>query len=71
MKLVVSFNPGDVNGDDVINILDVVLIVQIIIGNEASLDSADFNQDGQINIIDVVYKVVELVCGTCSSYSRY
>ena len=57
MKLVNSSLPGDVNSDDVINILDVVLIVQIIIGNQASLDSADFNQDGQINILDVVQLV--------------
>ena len=57
MKLVNSSLPGDVNSDDVINILDVVLIVQIIIGNQASLDSADFNQDGQVNILDVVQLV--------------
>lgn len=57
MKLVNNSLLGDVNSDDLINILDVVLIVQIIIGNQASLDSADFNQDGQINILDVVQLV--------------
>ena len=57
MKLADNSLPGDVNSDDLINILDVVLIVQIIIGNQASLDSADFNQDGQINILDVVQLV--------------
>jgi len=60
MKLVISSIPGDVNSDNLINILDVVLIVQIIIGNESSLNSADFNQDGQINIIDVV-QLLEVV----------
>ena len=57
MKLANNSLPGDVNSDGLINILDVVLIVQIIIGNQASLDSADFNQDGQINILDVVQLV--------------
>ena len=57
MKLADNSLPGDVNSDDLINILDVVLIVQIIIGNQAPLDSADFNQDGQINILDVVQLV--------------
>ncbi len=57
MKLENNSLLGDVNSDNLINILDVVLIVQIIIGNQASLDSADFNQDGQINILDVVQLV--------------
>ena len=57
MKLVNNFIMGDVNGDDVVNILDVVIIVQIIIGNEDSVISADFNQDGVINVIDVVQLV--------------
>ncbi len=57
MKLVNNFIMGDVNGDDVVNILDVVITVQIIIGNEDSVISADFNQDGVINVIDVVQLV--------------
>ena len=57
MKLVNNFVIGDVNGDDIINILDVVIIVQIIVGNQDSISSADFNQDGLINVIDVVQLV--------------
>ncbi len=57
MKLVNNFIMGDANGDDVVNILDVVITVQIIIGNEDSVISADFNQDGVINVIDVVQLV--------------
>ena len=37
-----------------INILDVVMIVQIVIGNDEIVQSADFNSDGYINILDVV-----------------
>ena len=45
---------GDVSGDGSINILDVVMIVQIVIGNDEIVQSADFNGDGYINILDVV-----------------
>ena len=61
MKLVNSFIQGDVNQDDVVNILDVVIIVQIIIGNEDSISIADFNQDGLINVIDIVQLVGVLI----------
>ena len=60
MQLIISFMQGDVNLDDVVNILDVVLIVQIIIGNQVYSNNADFNQDGQVNILDVV-QLVEVV----------
>jgi len=50
---------GDVNADGEINILDVVQIVNIILGvnsspTENELLAADFNQDGEINVLDVV-----------------
>mgnify|MGYP001188410348 FL=1 len=49
---------GDINMDDLVNILDVVIIVQHIL-DEALIDPssqylADVNQDGIINILDVV-----------------
>ena len=52
------FDGGDVNGDFVVNVLDVVAIVQYILGN-ASFDddqiaAADLTQDGGVNILDVV-----------------
>jgi len=54
MRLVQNVILGDVSGDGVINILDVVMIVQIVIGNDEIVQSADFNSDGYINILDVV-----------------
>mgnify|MGYP001215660324 CR=1 FL=1 len=54
MKIYPNLMPGDVNIDGVINILDVVMIVQIIIGNHEEVESADFNDDGLVNIIDIV-----------------
>ena len=54
MKLAQNMILGDVSGDGSINILDVVMIVQIVIGNDEIVQSADFNGDGSINILDVV-----------------
>jgi len=49
---------GDTNGDTIINVLDVVTLVQFILGqndlNDCGDVAADFNQDGIINILDVV-----------------
>ena len=57
MKLVQNITAGDVSGDGAVNILDVVMIVQMIIGNDEIINNADFNQDGDINILDVVQLV--------------
>ena len=54
MQLAQNVILGDVSGDGSINILDVVMIVQIVIGNDEIVQSADFNGDGSINILDVV-----------------
>jgi len=49
---------GDANLDDTINIQDIILIVNHILGSEFleddGLNNADFNNDGGINIIDIV-----------------
>ena len=49
---------GDVNLDDFVNVLDVVTLVQYIIGGseleEDSLYAADINQADAINVLDVV-----------------
>ena len=50
--------PGDLNLDDAINIVDVVMLVNIILGNiepsETQLIVADLNNDTAINIADIV-----------------
>ena len=45
---------GDINFDDLINILDVVVLVNIIIEQQSYNYIADLNQDEIINILDVV-----------------
>ena len=54
MKLSQNIMSGDVSGDGSLNILDVVMIVQIVIGNNEVVPSADFNNDSYINILDIV-----------------
>jgi hypothetical protein len=46
---------GDINGDDSIDILDVVMLVNYILsGDTSELDGADINNDGEVNILDIV-----------------
>jgi len=50
--------PGDVNGDGIVNILDVVQVVGIILDTinptDAQLAAADISGDGIVNILDIV-----------------
>ena len=46
---------GDVNSDDILNILDVVILVNMALGLvESDICNADMNQDNIINIQDVI-----------------
>lgn len=59
-----DFTPGDVNDDGVINILDIVGIVNHIMGT-ATLpveEAGDVNTDGMINILDIV-QIVNIILG--------
>ena len=50
--------PGDVNFDSVLNILDIVIVVNYVLGNDTPTSSefaaADLNGDGTLNILDIV-----------------
>ena len=49
---------GDVNSDNIINIVDVLFVVQHILGNIISDECApDINQDGSVDVNDVVLLV--------------
>ena len=50
------FSLGDINGDDIINILDVIQVVNLILINEYE-QNGDLNQDGVINVLDVIQLV--------------
>ena len=48
---------GDLNNDTVINILDVVLMVNIILGDGSSSNISDLNMDGITNVLDIILLV--------------
>ena len=49
-------NPGDINGDSILNVLDVVLLVNLIL-SETVDDCGDLNGDQALNILDVILLV--------------
>jgi len=53
-----SSMPGDINSDSVLNVLDIVLVVNFILGSDtpsaSEFSAADLNSDGILNILDVV-----------------
>ena len=51
---------GDVNGDSIVNVLDIIQIVNIAIGSQEFDESADVNEDGVVNVLDVV-QVVNII----------
>ena len=63
----VVLRKGDVNGDGVVSIEDVITTVDIIIGyyepTEYEFAAADCNDDDEINILDVVF-IVNVILGT-------
>ncbi len=52
---------GDINGDQDINILDVVVLVNLVLDNSFN-DSADINSDGTLNVLDIVM-LVSIILG--------
>ena len=53
---------GDVNGDGVLNVLDVVIVVNMILTGVYQ-DSADLNGDGVCNVLDIVALVNLILAG--------
>ena len=48
---------GDINGDSLVNVIDVVQLVSIALGESSGTSSADINDDGVINVLDVIFLV--------------
>ena len=48
---------GDINDDDIVNVLDVIQLVNIVLNNVDNNEIADLNTDGLINIVDVILLV--------------
>ena len=52
---------GDINEDSVVNVQDIIIMVNIILGDEYN-EAADLSGDGIINILDVI-QLVNLILG--------
>ena len=50
---------GDLNGDGILNILDLVSLVNLILSNDYT-DIGDLNEDGLLNVLDIVL-IVNLI----------
>jgi hypothetical protein len=49
-----SAPPGDINGDEIVNLPDVTAFGNLIAaGNAPSLEEGDINGDGEVNMLDV------------------
>jgi len=54
---VIDYVPGDLSGDGVVNMADVVNLRRYIVGGydlSINIDAADVNNDGSVNMADVV-----------------
>ena len=49
---------GDINSDESVDVLDVVILVNMILGTESpNYATADLNSDGDINVQDVIIAI--------------
>ena len=44
---------GDITGDGIVNILDIIATVNLVLGSDYNND-ADLNSDGNVDILDVI-----------------
>ena len=45
---------GDINGDDIVDISDVILVLRIALGLDQDPGCSDINNDGSVDISDVI-----------------
>ena len=65
--------PGDVNGDGVVNVTDIVATVNYIMEKPSdgfNKEAADLNGDGEINVTDIVKMVTIIMSGDGGSSRR-
>ena len=53
---------GDINADGIPNVLDIVLLVNLVLGGGGVGDCSDVNGDGILNVLDIVL-LVNIVLG--------
>ena len=55
--------PGDANGDESINVQDVICIINVILDTGTASGSPDCNDDGSINVQDVICVINKILGG--------
>ena len=50
------------NGDETIDVLDVVQTVNIVLGSMNPTPAADLNEDGTVNVLDVI-QLINVIIG--------
>ena len=65
---------GDVNFDGELNVTDIILMVNFVLGEEPTEEeflTADITQDGTLNILDVIQVVTEIIGTTFRGAVEY
>ena len=58
------FSQGDVNTDEQINVLDIVMLVNMILGSETpNYQLGDLNDDGSLNVLDIIL-IINIILDT-------
>jgi len=58
-----SISLGDMNGDEALNVLDVVILANLILAGDSSNPAGDLNNDGLQNILDIVLLINIIIDG--------
>jgi hypothetical protein len=62
-----DIQPGDVNDDQIVDVLDVVIIINFVMGNttpdQHQFEASDLNEDGIIDILDIVM-LIAIIMGS-------
>ena len=54
---------GDINGDGTVSVIDVVQVINMILGGSDIDSAADLNDDGNVDVLDVII-MVNIILGT-------
>ena len=62
-KLGPGIATGDINGDGTVSVIDVVQVINMILGGSDIDSAADLNDDGNVDVLDVII-MVNIILGT-------
>jgi len=68
------FYTGNLNGDDFIDIFDILVLVDVILGHnesECSIETSDVNNDGTSNVLDVIVLLQQILNGNRQQAIQY